>query len=83
MTRLAQACLRGDFETRAASRPLPAAHERQLRGVQPHSSESPMGLMGCWSRSTAADDAAQPANLARIAKVLEAAGLLRSVSLAS
>jgi 4-hydroxy-tetrahydrodipicolinate synthase len=85
MTRLAQACLRGDFETarRIQARYLPLMNVNFVES-NPIPVKAAMGLMGLLEPVYRLPmTPPSPANLARIAKVLEAAGLLRSVSLAS
>jgi 4-hydroxy-tetrahydrodipicolinate synthase len=85
MTRLAQACLRGDFETarRIQARYLPLMNVNFVES-NPIPVKAAMGLMGLLEPVHRLPmTPPSPANLARIAKVLEAAGLLRSVSLAS
>jgi 4-hydroxy-tetrahydrodipicolinate synthase len=85
MTQLAQACLRGDFETarRVQARYLPLMNVNFVES-NPIPVKAAMGLMGLLEpvyRLPLAPPS--PANLARIAKVLETAGLLRSVPVAS
>ena len=85
MTQLAQACLRGDFETarRVQARYLPLMNVNFVES-NPIPVKAAMGLMGLLEpvyRLPLAPPS--PANLARIAKVLEAAGLLRRTSVAS
>jgi 4-hydroxy-tetrahydrodipicolinate synthase len=85
MTQLAQACLRGDFETarRVQARYLPLMNINFVES-NPIPVKAGMGLMGLLDpvyRLPLVPPS--PANLARIAKVLEAAGLLRRASLAS
>ena len=85
MTRLAQACLRGDFETarRIQARYLPLMNVNFVES-NPIPVKAAMGLMGLLQPVYRLPmTPPSPANLARIAKVLEAAGLLRSVPLAS
>ena len=85
MTRLAQACLHGDFETarRIQARYLPLMNVNFVES-NPIPVKAAMGLMGLLEPVYRLPmTPPSPANLARIAKVLEAAGLLRSVSLAS
>jgi 4-hydroxy-tetrahydrodipicolinate synthase len=85
MTQLAQACLRGDFETarRIQARYLPLMNVNFVES-NPIPVKAAMGLMGLIEPVYRLPmTPPSPANLARIAKVLEAAGLLRSVSLAS
>jgi 4-hydroxy-tetrahydrodipicolinate synthase len=85
MTQLAQACLRGDFETarRIQARYLPLMNVNFVES-NPIPVKAAMGLMGLLEPVYRLPmTPPSPANLARIAKVLEAAGLLRSVSLAS
>jgi 4-hydroxy-tetrahydrodipicolinate synthase len=85
MTRLAQACLHGDFETarRIQARYLPLMNVNFVES-NPIPVKAAMGLMGLLEPVHRLPmTPPSPANLARIAKVLEAAGLLRSVSLAS
>jgi 4-hydroxy-tetrahydrodipicolinate synthase len=85
MTQLAQACLRGDFETarRVQARYLPLMNINFVES-NPIPVKAAMGLMGLLEpvyRLPLAPPS--PANLARIAKVLESAGLLRRTSVAS
>lgn len=85
MTQLAQSCLRGDFETarRIQARYLPLMNINFVES-NPIPVKAGMGLMGLLEpvyRLPLAPPS--PANLARIAKVLEAAGLLRRTSVAS
>jgi 4-hydroxy-tetrahydrodipicolinate synthase len=85
MTQLAQACLRGDFETarRLQARYLPLMNVNFVES-NPIPVKAAMGLMGLLEPVYRLPmTPPSPANLARIAKVLEAAGLLRSVPLAS
>jgi 4-hydroxy-tetrahydrodipicolinate synthase len=85
MTRLAQACLHGDFETarRIQARYLPLMNVNFVES-NPIPVKAAMGLMGLLEPVYRLPmTPPSPANLARIAKVLEAAGLLRSVPLAS
>jgi 4-hydroxy-tetrahydrodipicolinate synthase len=85
MTQLAQACLRGDFETarRTQARYLPLMNVNFVES-NPIPVKAAMGLMGLLQPVYRLPmTPPSPANLARIAKVLEAAGLLRSVPLAS
>ena len=85
MTQLAQACLRGDFETarRTQARYLPLMNVNFVES-NPIPVKAAMGLMGLLQPVYRLPmTPPSPANLARIGKVLEAAGLLRSVSLAS
>jgi len=85
MTQLAQACLRGDFETarRVQARYLPLMNVNFVES-NPIPVKAAMGLMGLLDPVYRLPmTPPSPANLARIAKVLEAAGLLRSVPLAS
>jgi 4-hydroxy-tetrahydrodipicolinate synthase len=85
MTQLAQACLRGDFETarRIQARYLPLMNVNFVES-NPIPVKAAMGLMGLLEPVYRLPmTPPSPANLARIAKVLEAAGLLRSVPLAS
>jgi 4-hydroxy-tetrahydrodipicolinate synthase len=85
MTQLAQACLRGDFETarRIQARYLPLMNVNFVES-NPIPVKAALGLMGLLEPVYRLPmTPPSPANLARIAKVLEAAGLLRSVSLAS
>ena len=85
MTQLAQACLRGDFETarRIQARYLPLMNVNFVES-NPIPVKAAMGLMGLLEPVYRLPMAPpSPANLARIAKVLEAAGLLRSVPVAS
>ena len=62
MTAIAQACLRNDFAAaREIQAQIPAPHEHQLRGVQPHSGEGRDGADGpAGARLAPADGAAQP-----------------------
>jgi 4-hydroxy-tetrahydrodipicolinate synthase len=85
MTQLAQACLRGDFETarRIQARYLPLMNINFVES-NPIPVKAAMGLMGlldpvCRLPMTPPN----PVNLARIAKVLEDAGLLKRTSHAS
>jgi 4-hydroxy-tetrahydrodipicolinate synthase len=85
MTQLAQACLRGDFETarRVQARYLPLMNINFVES-NPIPVKAAMGLMELLEpvyRLPLAPPS--PANLARIAKVLETAGLLRRTSVAS
>jgi 4-hydroxy-tetrahydrodipicolinate synthase len=85
MTQLAQACQRGDFETarRLQARYLPLMNINFVES-NPIPVKAAMGLMGLLEPVYRLPmTPPSPANLARIAKVLEAAGLLRSVPLAS
>jgi len=85
MTQLAQACLRGDFETarRVQARYLPLMNVNFVES-NPIPVKAAMGLMGLLDPVYRLPmTPPSPANLARIAKVLEAAGLLRSVPVAS
>ena len=85
MTQLARACLRGDFETarRVQARYLPLMNVNFVES-NPIPVKAAMGLMGLLDPVYRLPmTPPSPANLARIAKVLEAAGLLRSVPLAS
>ena len=85
MTQLAQACLRGDFETarRVQARYLPLMNVNFVES-NPIPVKAAMGLMGLLEPVYRLPmTPPSPANLARIAKVLEVAGLLRSVPLAS
>jgi 4-hydroxy-tetrahydrodipicolinate synthase len=85
MTQLAQDCLRGDFETarRVQARYLPLMNVNFVES-NPIPVKAAMGLMGLLDPVYRLPmTPPSPANLARIAKVLEAAGLLRSVPLAS
>jgi 4-hydroxy-tetrahydrodipicolinate synthase len=85
MRHLAQACLRGDFETarRVQARYLPLMNVNFVES-NPIPVKAAMGLMGLLDPVYRLPmTPPSPANLARIAKVLEAAGLLRSVPLAS
>lgn len=85
MTQLAQACLRGDFETarRLQARYLPLMNVNFVES-NPIPVKAAMGLMGLLEPVYRLPlTPPSPANLARIAKVLEAAGLLRSVPVAS
>jgi 4-hydroxy-tetrahydrodipicolinate synthase len=85
MTELAQACLRGDFETarRLQARYLPLMNINFVES-NPIPVKAAMGLMGLLEpvyRLPLAPPS--PASLARIAQVLETAGLLRRTSVAS
>jgi 4-hydroxy-tetrahydrodipicolinate synthase len=85
MTQLAQACLRGDFETarRVQARYLPLMNINFVES-NPIPVKAAMGLMGLLDPVYRLPmTPPSSANLARIAKVLEAAGLLRRASLAS
>jgi 4-hydroxy-tetrahydrodipicolinate synthase len=85
MTQLAQACLRGDFEAarRIQARFLPLMNVNFVES-NPIPVKAAMGLMGLLEPVYRLPmTPPSPANLARIAKVLETAGLLRGVSLAS
>ena len=85
MTQLAQACLRGDFEAarRMQARFLPLMNVNFVES-NPIPVKAAMGLMGLLEPVYRLPmTPPSPANLARIAKVLETAGLLRGVSLAS
>jgi 4-hydroxy-tetrahydrodipicolinate synthase len=85
MTELAHACLRGDFETarRVQARYLPLMNINFVES-NPIPVKAAMGLMGLLDPVYRLPmTPPSPANLARIAKVLEAAGLLRRASLAS
>jgi 4-hydroxy-tetrahydrodipicolinate synthase len=85
MTQLAQACLGGDFETarRLQARYLPLMNVNFVES-NPIPVKAAMGLMGLLDPVYRLPmTPPSPANLARIAKVLEAAGLLRRASLAS
>jgi 4-hydroxy-tetrahydrodipicolinate synthase len=85
MTQLAQACLRGDFE---AARKIQARHLPLMNVNFVESNPIPvkaaMGLMGLLDPVFRLPmTPPSPANLARIAKVLETAGLLTGVPVAS
>jgi 4-hydroxy-tetrahydrodipicolinate synthase len=85
MTQLAQACLRGDFEAarRIQARFLPLMNVNFVES-NPIPVKAAMGLMGLLEPVYRLPmTPPSPANLARIAKVLETAGLLRGVSVAS
>ena len=85
MTHLAQACLRGDFETarRIQARYLPLMNINFVES-NPIPVKAAMGLMGLLEPVYRLPlTPPSPANLVRIAKVLETAGLLRSVPVAS
>jgi 4-hydroxy-tetrahydrodipicolinate synthase len=85
MTELAHACLRGDFETarRVQARYLPLMNVNFVES-NPIPVKAAMGLMGLLDPVYRLPmTPPSPANLARIAKVLETAGLLRGVSVAS
>ena len=85
MTQLAQACLRGDFETarRIQARYLPLMNINFVES-NPIPVKAAMGLMGLLEPVYRLPlTPPSPANLARIAKVLEDAGLLRRASDAS
>ena len=85
MTQLAQACLRGDFETarRVQARYLPLMNINFVES-NPIPVKAAMGLMGLLDPVYRLPmTPPSPANLARIEKVLEAAGLLRRASDAS
>jgi 4-hydroxy-tetrahydrodipicolinate synthase len=85
MTQLAQACLGGDFETarRLQARYLPLMNVNFVES-NPIPVKAAMGLMGLLDPVYRLPmTPPSPANLARIAKVLEDVGLLRSVPLAS
>jgi 4-hydroxy-tetrahydrodipicolinate synthase len=85
MTELAHACLRGDFETarRVQARYLPLMNVNFVES-NPIPVKAAMGLMGLLDPVYRLPmTPPSPANLARITKVLEAAGLLRRASLAS
>jgi 4-hydroxy-tetrahydrodipicolinate synthase len=84
MTQLAQACLRGDFQTarRIQARFLPLMNVNFVES-NPIPVKAAMGLMGLLEpvyRLPLVPPA--PANLAKIEKVLDAAGLLRRVPVA-
>jgi len=84
MTQLAQACLGGDFETarRIQARYLPLMNINFVES-NPIPVKAAMGLMGLLDPVYRLPmTPPSPANLARIATVLEAAGLLRSVPVA-
>ena len=85
MTQLAQACLRGDFEAarKIQARYLPLMNVNFVES-NPIPVKAAMGLMGLLDPVYRLPmTPPSPANLARIAKVLETAGLLRSVPVAS
>jgi 4-hydroxy-tetrahydrodipicolinate synthase len=85
MTQLAQACLRGDFEAarRIQARFLPLMNVNFVES-NPIPVKAAMGLMGLLEPVYRLPmTPPSPANLARIAEVLETAGLLRGVSVAS
>ena len=85
MTQLAQACLRGDFETarRVQARYLPLMNVNFVES-NPIPVKAAMGLMGLLDPVYRLPmTPPSPANLARIAKVLETAGLLGRASDAS
>ena len=85
MTQLAQACLRGDFEAarRIQARFLPLMNVNFVES-NPIPVKAAMGLMGLLEPVYRLPmTPPSPASLARIAKVLETAGLLRGVSVAS
>jgi len=85
MTQLAQACLRGDFETarRIQARYLPLMNVNFVES-NPIPVKAAMGLMGLLDPVYRLPmTPPSPANLARIAKVLEDVGLVRSVPVAS
>jgi 4-hydroxy-tetrahydrodipicolinate synthase len=85
MTELAQACLRGDFETarRVQARYLPLMNINFVES-NPIPVKAAMGLMGLLDPVYRLPLVPPShSNLARIAKVLEAAGLLRRASDAS
>jgi 4-hydroxy-tetrahydrodipicolinate synthase len=84
MTQLAQACLRGDFETarRIQARYLPLMNVNFVES-NPIPVKAALGLMGLLEPVYRLPmTPPSPANLARIAKVLEATGLLREVPVA-
>jgi 4-hydroxy-tetrahydrodipicolinate synthase len=84
MTQLAQACRRGDFETarRIQARYLPLMNVNFVES-NPIPVKAAMGLMGLLDPVYRLPmTPPSPANLARIAKVLEDVGLLRSVPVA-
>ena len=84
MTQLAQACLRGDFEAarRIQARYLPLMNVNFVES-NPIQVKAAMGLMGLLDPVYRLPmTPPSPANLARIAKVLEDVGLLRSVPVA-
>jgi 4-hydroxy-tetrahydrodipicolinate synthase len=85
MTQLAQACLGGDFETarRLQARYLPLMNVNFVES-NPIPVKAALGLMGLLDPVYRLPmTPPSPANLARIAKVLEATGLLRGVSVAN
>jgi 4-hydroxy-tetrahydrodipicolinate synthase len=85
MTQLAQSCLRGDFETarRVQARYLPLMNVNFVES-NPIPVKAAMGLMGLLDPVYRLPmTPPSSANLARIEKVLEAAGLLRKVPVAS
>jgi 4-hydroxy-tetrahydrodipicolinate synthase len=85
MTQLAQACLRGDFETarRIQARFLPLMNVNFVES-NPIPVKAAMGLMGllepAWRLPMCPP---APASLAKIEKVLEAVGLAGSVPVAN
>jgi 4-hydroxy-tetrahydrodipicolinate synthase len=84
MTRLAQACLRGDFEgaRRIQARYLPLMNVNFVES-NPIPVKAAMALMGLIEPVYRLPMTSPgPANLARISKVLEAAGLLRGTPVA-
>jgi 4-hydroxy-tetrahydrodipicolinate synthase len=85
MTQLAQACLRGDFETarQIQARYLPLMNVNFVES-NPIAVKAAMALMGLLDPVYRLPmTPPSPANLARIEKVLEAAGLLGRVPVAS
>jgi 4-hydroxy-tetrahydrodipicolinate synthase len=84
MTQLAQACLRGDFETarRIQRRYLPLMNVNFVES-NPIPVKAAMGLMGLLTPTMRLPMCPPGADsLAKIEKVLEAAGLLGKVSVA-
>jgi 4-hydroxy-tetrahydrodipicolinate synthase len=85
MTELAQACLRGDFETarKVQARYLPLMNINFVES-NPIPVKMAMGMMGLLDPVYRLPmTPPSPANLTRIARVLEAAGLLRGAPVAS
>jgi 4-hydroxy-tetrahydrodipicolinate synthase len=85
MTQLAQACLRGDFESaRAIQKRFFALMSVNFVEANPIPVKAAMGLMGLLDPVFRLPMVPpSPANLARIEKVLESAGLLERSALAS
>jgi 4-hydroxy-tetrahydrodipicolinate synthase len=85
MTQLAQACLRGDFESaRAIQKRFFALMSVNFVESNPIPVKAAMGLMGLLDPVFRLPMVPpSPANLARIEKVLESAGLLERSALAS